>query len=104
MKILVTNDDGPDSPALLPLLRELSELADVRTLVPDTERSWSSKTMSRSGRLRITETQMGGFPVATLNGSPADCANLGVHNLCATPPHSWSRASTWEPMRASRSC
>ena len=84
--LLVTNDDGPDSPALLPLLRELSQLGDVRVLIPDTERSWSSKTMTRGGRLRVVETEMDGFTVTTLNGSPADCANLGIHNIWPTPP------------------
>ena len=84
--LLVTNDDGPDSPALLPLLRELSKLGDVRTLIPDTERSWSSKTMSHGRRLRVVENEMDGFTVASVNGSPADCANLGIHNIWPTPP------------------
>ena len=35
--MLVTNDDGVDSPALVPLIRALSELGEVRTVVPAEE-------------------------------------------------------------------
>jgi len=34
--ILITNDDGVDSPALLPLVRELAKLDRVRVVVPET--------------------------------------------------------------------
>jgi len=37
--ILVTNDDGYDSPSLVPLMQALSALAPVRAVVPDRERS-----------------------------------------------------------------
>ena len=85
--VLVTNDDGMESPALMPLLTELASVAPVRALVPAEERSWSSKTMSRFESLAVTEVQVGGdLTVMTLNGSPADCANLGIFSLWPTRP------------------
>lgn len=81
--ILVTNDDGIDSPALPPLLRSLSQLATVCAVVPSREYSWSSKTMSRFGRLELSRLEP---DLYTLDGSPADCASIGIHNLRPTPP------------------
>lgn len=84
--ILVTNDDGVDSPALGPLLASLESLAPVRAVVPDRECSWSSKTLTRFGRLRLGGADAGGRSVRTLDGSPADCASVGIHNLAGAPP------------------
>lgn len=85
--VLVTNDDGIDSPALPPLLRVLAGLAQVRAVVPAREYSWSAKTLSRFGRLRLTPVS-GDHPceLYALDGSPADCANVGIHNLAPTRP------------------
>ena len=85
-QVLVTNDDGADSPLLVPLLRELSELAALCVVVPAAECSWSSKSMSRFEPLVLAEIECGGFPVQTLTGKPADCAHIGIHNLCSAKP------------------
>ena len=85
-QVLVTNDDGADSPLLVPLLQELSELAELCAVVPAAECSWTSKSMSRFEPLVMTEIECGGFPVQTLTGKPADCAHIGIHNLCSAKP------------------
>ena len=85
-QVLVTNDDGADSPILVPLLRELSEWAELCVVVPVAECSWTSKSMSRFEPLVLAEIECGGFPVQTLTGKPADCANIGIHNLCPAKP------------------
>ena len=85
-QVLVTNDDGADSPLLAPLLRELSELAALCVVVPAAECSWTSKSMSRFEPLVLAEIECGGFPVQTLTGKPADCAHIGIHNLCSATP------------------
>ncbi len=86
--VLVTNDDGIDSPALRPLLRELTQIRPVVAVVPSREFSWTSKTLSRfaTPRLQNQEEVDLGCPLFALDGSPADCANIGVHNLYANPP------------------
>ena len=85
-QVLMTNDDGADSPLLVPLLRELSELAELYVIVPAAECSWTSKSMSRFEPLELTEIECSGFLVQTLTGKPADCANIGIHNLCPAKP------------------
>jgi 5'-nucleotidase len=84
--ILVTNDDGVDSPALLPLVRALSSLAPVRTVVPAGERSWISKAISRWDELRVERVEREGTEIYTVEGYPADCTNLGVHSLFDEQP------------------
>jgi len=84
--ILLTNDDGIDSPALLPLVRALSELAPVRTVVPSGERSWISKAISRWDELRVERVERDGSEIYAVEGYPADCTNLGVHSLFEEQP------------------
>ena len=84
--ILVTNDDGIDSPALLPLARELAKLGRVRVVVPDGERSWIGKAISRWDELRVTRSERGGIEIFAVGGFPADCTNLGVHSLFDSAP------------------
>lgn len=84
--VLVTNDDGVDSPALVPLLREVGTLMPTKALVPTREYSWSAKTLSRFASLDLTTVQRDGATIWTADGSPADCTNLGVYNLSETRP------------------
>ena len=84
--ILVSNDDGIDSPTLVPLVRELQKLGSVRVVVPTVERSWIGKAITRFGAVHVTETVRGGIPMHAVSGSPADCVNLAVHTLYPDKP------------------
>lgn len=84
--LLVTNDDGVTSPALIPLIEALGALPNVvrvNTLVPDRERSWISKSLSRFEDIVIAQrlAQDGEPEIMTASGTPADCANLGIHRV-----------------------
>lgn len=83
---LIVNDDGADSPMLPPLVRRLGALGEVRVAVPRHEMSWKSKAMTRYGRVRAHRLEHLGCPAYAVEGMPADCVNLGVHNLFAGPP------------------
>ena len=83
---LVTNDDGIDSPALLPLAHELAKLGRVRVVVPERERSWIGKAISRWDELRVARSEREGMEIFAVGGFPADCTNLGVHSLFETAP------------------
>ncbi len=84
--ILLVNDDGVDSPALIPFAHALSELAEVRIVVPDGERSWSGKAISRTGQVKTEVRELATFMAFAHSGTPADGVQLGVHHLFEGPP------------------
>jgi len=89
---LLVNDDGVQSPFLLPLAARLSELGKVSIAVPLHEKSWTGKSMTRHGKLRVHPLQGAAWPgfepyaAVAVEGTPSDCANLGVHHLFGGAP------------------
>ena len=84
--ILLTNDDGIDSPMLAPLAHALRRLGAVRVVVPSTERSWVGKAITRFEVVHAQLTERNGLPMYAVSGTPADCVSLGVHTLFPDPP------------------
>jgi 5'-nucleotidase len=84
--LLLTNDDGVDSPALLPFARALSEMAPLKVVVPAGERSWVGKAITRFDEIRVERIQREGIEIFTADGYPADCTQLGVHSLFGAKP------------------
>ena len=83
---LLTNDDGIDSPALVPFYRALAEVAPVRVVVPDRERSWIGKAITRFDEIHVRTVVKEGVEIAVADGFPADCAQLGIHSLFGEKP------------------
>ena len=81
MNILLTNDDGIDAPALVPLARALAELGQVSVVVPDRERSWVGKAITRFDPVSVEETSREGIVMHAVSGYPADAVQLGIHAL-----------------------
>ena len=84
--LLLTNDDGVDSPALLPFARALDEIAPLKVVVPATERSWVGKAITRFDEIRVERTTRDGIEIFVADGYPADCTQLGVHSLFGSKP------------------
>lgn len=84
--ILVTNDDGVDAKALIPLSRALGELAPVRVVAPHIERSWIGKAITRHSPVTVTTVEMDGIEIRSCSGYPADCVQLGVNTMFDEPP------------------
>ncbi|NND84931.1 MAG: 5'/3'-nucleotidase SurE [Acidimicrobiia bacterium] len=82
---LLTNDDGAQSPALVPFAAALATARRVRVVVPDRERSWSGKALSRFDELRVRDLSppLDGW---AHSGLPADGVQLGVRHLAPSPP------------------
>ncbi len=79
MKILLTNDDGLDSPALHPSLSMLAKVGTVSAVVPRYQQSWTSKANTRRSEGIAKEIhEIGDFEVTTLEALPADCSNYGI--------------------------
>lgn len=83
---LLTNDDGVASPALVPFARTLGDLGEVTICVPDSERSWIGKAITRSDEVVLAAVEMDGETVHTCSGTPADAAQLGLHVVAPEPP------------------
>jgi len=77
MHILVTNDDGVQSPGLFALVKEMRKMGKVTVFAPD--KNWSAsghvKTMERP--LRVWETTLAdGTPAFMSDGAPSDCVAI----------------------------
>lgn len=81
--VLLTNDDGVQSPLLMAVVASLSPHFDLRVVAPAYEQSWIGKAISRRGTLRVDFANMDGVPTWAVHGTPADCVNLALGNLFA---------------------
>ncbi len=85
--ILVTNDDGIQSPALAALRRELQDVGDVIVFAPDHNWSAASHTRTFHKPLRVFEGKLtDGSATLTTNGGPADCAALAALGVFSRRP------------------
>ncbi|MGF6376004.1 5'-nucleotidase [Clostridiales Family XIII bacterium PM5-7] len=79
MNILVTNDDGIQSPGIKALVAALSKVADVYVCAPDGQRSAKSQSITLGEMVNIQAVE---FPFAKgayqTSGTPADCTKIGL--------------------------
>lgn len=83
MHILVTNDDGINSPALLQLRSQLSAFGHVTILAPDRNQSATSQSLTLHRPLRIHPH---GDDVYSVDGTPADCVLIAFHGMLIERP------------------
>ncbi|HIP50874.1 MAG TPA: 5'/3'-nucleotidase SurE [Campylobacterales bacterium] len=78
-KILITNDDGFDSPALLALIEALKPLAQIITVAPTLEKSACGHSLTLTKPLRFVELEPNFYKLD--DGTPTDCVFLALHKL-----------------------
>ncbi len=87
MRILVTNDDGIDSPGILALVKAMREVGDVIVVAPDRQQSAVGHALTVSSPLRATPFHRDGEMFGwAINGTPADCVKLAVSTLLEHRP------------------
>lgn len=81
MKILITNDDGIYSPGLEALARIARRFGEVTVMAPDVERSSASHAITAHLPISYKKASLPveGVDAFKVNGTPADCAALGMH-------------------------
>jgi 5'-nucleotidase len=81
MNILITNDDGIYSPGLAALAKIASKFGKVRIVAPDVERSAASHAITAHLPISYKKANIGleDIQAFKVNGTPADCAALGIH-------------------------
>jgi len=85
--LLLTNDDGIASPGIHELARTLSEIARVVVVAPDGNRSGVSHAITTSGSVGIAPYDgIEGTTAYSCTGTPADCAVIGIGELCDERP------------------
>jgi len=78
-KILITNDDGFDSPALLALIEALKPLAQIITVAPTLEKSACGHSLTLTKPLHFVEIEPNFYKLD--DGTPTDCIFLALHKL-----------------------
>lgn len=82
--ILITNDDGFDSPALLALRKALAPLGKTIVVAPSSQKSACGHSLTLTSPLRFVS--VGDDYYKLHNGTPTDCVYLALHSLFDTPP------------------
>ena len=85
MNILLTNDDGINSPGLWAIAEKLVNIGNVTVAVPDRNQSGTGASMTLTEPIRMEKARS---PVAgvvdtySIEGTPADCVIMGVEYIC----------------------
>jgi 5'-nucleotidase len=85
-RILVTNDDGIESPGLIALAEELTALGAVTVVAPDGDRSGVAHAISIKHPVRVVAVPSRATPSYACSGTPADCVVVGAFDLCGGLP------------------
>ena len=78
--ILVTNDDGVQSPGIHALAEALRPLGDVTIVAPLAESSAIGHALTLARPLRLEQLSAGVFSV---DGTPTDCVNIAITTVLA---------------------
>jgi 5'-nucleotidase len=83
MHILISNDDGYQSPGIRALADALRAVATVTIVAPDRDRSGASNSLTLDSPIRAREVEPG---VTCVDGTPTDCVHLAITGLLDTEP------------------
>jgi 5'-nucleotidase len=81
LQILLTNDDGIDSPGIAALRRAVDGLGDVHTIAPDRNNSAVARGITITRPLHLTPARFGdglGFSGLACDGTPSDCVRVAL--------------------------
>lgn len=81
--ILITNDDGINSPGLEMLAGALRPLGTCVVVAPDRDNSAASHSLTMNRPLKVTTIQENYYSV---NGTPTDCVVIGLNKVLTRPP------------------
>src|ERR1051326_5463266 len=86
--ILVTNDDGVDSPGLSALARALTRVEAVCVIAPNRNWTAAGHTTPLARPLGVAEITLAGSKMRAFSsdGSPSDCVALGFLGLAPERP------------------
>ena len=83
MRILLSNDDGYQSPGIRVLFETLSARHRVVLVAPDRDRSGASNSLTLDRPLRVIDA---GPNIYSVNGTPTDCVHLALTGMLDEDP------------------
>ena len=83
MRILISNDDGYQSPGLRVLAQALAQVGEVTDVAPDRDLSGASNSLTLTVPIRAQRLEDGLFRV---EGTPTDCVHLAITGLLEQEP------------------
>lgn len=83
MQILLSNDDGFEAPGIIALAAGLKNLAEIKVVAPDRDRSGASNSLTLDSPIRAKTLESGVVRVA---GTPTDCVHLAITGLLENEP------------------
>lgn len=87
MRILVSNDDGIDSPGIFALAEAMKTIGEVTVVAPSFEKSAAGHSITMQTPLRVIPFHKNGsFLGFAVDGTPADCVKMGMRNIMPEPP------------------
>lgn len=85
--IVLTNDDGIQSPGLLALKVALDPLGEVRVVAPDQNRSGAARSITMHSGLWVEEIRLPDGSVGfSTDGTPVDCVRMAALGLLERAP------------------
>ena len=86
MKIILSNDDGIDSPGLLALAEKLSQDNEVTLIAPERERSAISHAITLREPVILKKKELfKNVSAFAASGTPADCIKIALLSFCDQP-------------------
>ncbi len=83
MIILLTNDDGIDSPGLWAMKSALESIGKVWVFASSEDYSGSSHSITLTHSIRVVKV---GEAMYKVDGTPADCVNIAINGIMPQPP------------------
>ena len=83
MNILVTNDDGIDSPGIWALAEAMSRVGETLIVAPDRQQSGTGTSVSLHSSISVVEVtpHIEGVSAYAVGGTPSDCVMIGLRQL-----------------------
>jgi 5'-nucleotidase len=85
LRVLITNDDGIDSPGIYALVDALTAAHEVVVVAPSGNRSGISHAITSDEAITMERRHESGVLAYACSGTPADCVFLGAAELSPRP-------------------
>ena len=82
MNILITNDDGIYADGIIELAKEISNIANVYVVAPESQKSATGHSITIHRPIMVQEANMGDkIKAYCISGTPADCVKVGIEGI-----------------------